>query len=319
MMEWQNGEERLALILTQEQLIWICAPFMKQLESIVLKAIRDSGIDTYEIDKVVLVGGTCKMPIIRQYISEFLGIEPEFAGNPDEIVALGAGTYAGIKERQESIKDIVMTDICPFTLGLSVYDPDNHPDGLMSPIIERNSVLPVSKAQTYSPLSPKQTKLELKIYQGESLHCSENIFLGSLMIPLSASPTSSHNVLVRFTYDINGILEVEATSHGMNTARKLIVNSHLRMNESELKKSLKRLNEIKNSPQENEVNKLLLVRAENLFKECLGKDRELIQNSYTWFRSIILEGSPSAVHSARQKIESLLEYLEQKYGIGETI
>lgn len=315
MMNFTYRDGQLGLFLTLEQLIEISAPLFKRLEKVVRHALSDAGKTMEDIDQIILVGGTCKMPAIQQYITHFLGREPFLSGQPDEIVALGAGIYAGIKERQADIKDIILTDICPFTLGIGIIDRNNPNDHIMSSVIERNTALPTSKSGYYVTTRDGQMEIQILVFQGESMHCSENLFLGELNLTVPPAPSGHEGVQVRFTYDINGILDVEAADHYGHIVKKLIVNEHIRMESQELEQQIARLEQLKRPPREQAANQLIFSRGERLYMELLGNDRQVILNLLNWYSAVISSDSPASIAAARKKATETLDYLESKlYG-----
>ena len=315
MMNYIYKEEQLGLFLTLEQLVEISAPLFKRLEKVVRHALTDAGRTMEDIDQIVLVGGTCKMPAVQQYISQFLDRDPFLAGQPDEIVAMGAGIYAGIKERQADIKDIILTDICPFTLGIGIIDRHNPKDQLLSPVIERNTTLPTSKSGYYVTTGDGQMQIRVLIYQGESMHCSENLFLGELNLTVPPAPSGHEGVRVRFTYDINGILDVEASNDHGDVVKKLIVNEHVRLDSQELEQRIAQLEQIKRPLRDQNSNQVIFSRGERLYMELLGNDRQTIVNLLNWYSNIVSSGSLAAIAAARKKAQETLDYLESKlYG-----
>lgn len=313
-MEWDGPDGKLGLSLTQRDLIRIGAPLFKRLEAVVQKALRDAPAGTQKIDRIVLAGGTCRMPVIRQYIRHFMNIAPVTEENPDEIVAKGVAIYAGIKERRKEIKDILLTDICPFTLGVGVHNSSGS-DMLLSPVIERNCVLPFSRERSYSPCSDTQNQVLILIFQGESMHCSENLFLGEMHLEMPPAGSGPRFVRVRFTYDINGILEVEAVNHAGQRQRKVIVNSHIRMSDEELEERLCQLKSLNYISREEEQAQYLLARADRLYRKCLGRDREIVQNNSQWLCSLMEAQDPARIRAARRQVEKVFDDLEEKLGL----
>lgn len=311
-MNYIYKDNEMGLFFTPEQLVEVSASLFKRLETVVFHALKDAGLSVNEIDQIVLVGGTCKMPTVQQYIGHFLKKQPYLAGQPDEIIALGAGIYAGIKERQSDIQDIILTDICPFTLGVGIIDNMNPQDLIMSPIIERNSPLPTSKNGYYVTTCNNQTEILIRVFQGESMHCSQNLSLGELKLTVPPAPEGKEGVEIRFTYDINGILEVDAENrHGYKT-NQLLLNEHIRMDSQELQKKMEELEQLKLPAMEQSANHLILARGERLYAELLGQDRQAILNLLNWFSAILETGSPAAIQTARKKAEETLDYLENK-------
>ena len=306
MMNYLYRENELGLFLTTADLVRICAPLFKRLEKVVFHALSNAGKTVEDIDQIVLVGGTCKMPAVQQYIGHFLHREPFLAGQPDEIIALGAGIYGGIKERRSDIKDIILTDICPFTLGIGIIDRNNGRDHIMSPIIERNSPLPTSKSGFYVTTRDLQTDIGILVFQGESMHCSENLFLGELNLTVPPAPNGQEGVVVRFTYDINGILDVEAENRHGDVVKKLIMNERIRMDSQELDEKMQELEQLKRPAREQAVNQLVFSRGERLYMELLGDDRQVILNLLNWFSGVLAAGSPAAIAAARKNIRKNL-------------
>lgn len=315
MMTYIYKDNEMGMFLTLEKLVEVSAPLFKRLEKIVFHALSDAGKTMEDIDQIVLVGGTCKMPAVQQYVAHFLGKTPYLAGQPDEIIALGAGIYGGIKERQMDIKDIILSDICPFTLGIGIIDRNDPKDHIMSSIIERNSPLPTSKSGYYVTTRDYQTEIGVLVYQGESMHCSQNLFLGELNTTVTPAPCGQEGVVIRFTYDINGILEVEAENRQGKKAKTLILNKHIRLDSQELEQKMKELDQLKRPAMEQEANQLIFSRGERLYMELLGGDRQVILNLLNWFSGILRSSSPAAIAAARKKATEKLNYLESKlYG-----
>lgn len=312
MIEFSRGEEKLGLFLTQAQLIEICAPLLVRLDQVIRRAMRDARKHISDIDQIVLVGGSCRMPAVQRYLTNILGREPFLAGNPDETVALGAGIYAGIKERKTEIRDVILTDICPFTLGVGVLGDRTPDDLLMSPVIERNSVLPVSKTGLYTTTRDLQSRITVQIFQGESMNCRENLYLGSLELAVPPALQGRETVLVRFTYDINGILQVEVQNRNGETAETIITGKRFRMSQEELDARIKELQKVKINQTEDTDAQLLIARGERLYTETTGRDRETIAALLQWFSGILKTGGPASIATARKKLKDTFDYIENQ-------
>lgn len=177
------------------------------------------------MDDIILVGGYSKMPSVSFFLQAAFGKTPHAVISPDEIVAIGAGIYAGIKERRGEIRDLVLTDICPFTLGINVRNYADGSNSIMSPIIERNSILPFSKKGFYTNTYDQQSKMLFKVYQGEEYFCRDNIYLGELQIDVRKKKKGENVIEVCFTYDMNGILLVEVTDLDSNKKEQIVLTS----------------------------------------------------------------------------------------------
>jgi molecular chaperone HscC len=192
------------------------------------RALRDARIRAADLDGVVLAGGATRMPMVRELARRVFGRIPTDGLNPEEVVAMGAAVQAGLKMKDAALADMVMTDVCPYTMGTSivrVLDEDNHIDGFFSPIIQRNTVVPVSRVQRYEPVKDNQRSIAIAIYQGESRLVRDNIRLGEVTVPLAPGPRENGAVDVRFSYDANGLLEVEVTVVRSNEQRRMVIEN----------------------------------------------------------------------------------------------
>lgn len=177
-MAVNDGELCASLPLTNEWLIRKCAELFRKMTDPIRRVFLDAGISAGELDDLIMVGGSSNMPSVRQYISRFVQKEPFRGREPDTAVAIGAGICAGLKSGAKDLRDLILTDVCPFTLGVAVVNHCEAERSLMSPVIERNSVLPTSKVGSYTTVHDGQTKIVFRVYQGEELYCDDNTFLG---------------------------------------------------------------------------------------------------------------------------------------------
>ena len=166
-----------------------------------------SGYRAHELNAFILVGGSSMMPLVQSYIMNLLNLPIKRLKDMDELVARGLGTYLAVKERQEKVKDLVITDICPFSLGISAYDSD-FDKNIFSKVINKLSVLPTS-ASKYYYASRGQKQCRFMIYQGESLDPEANLFLDEFIIDVPGTATKTEFFETTFTYDINSMLYIE--------------------------------------------------------------------------------------------------------------
>ena len=166
---------------SEEEFATAAAPLLERLRTPVLRALRDSGIPVDSLAEIVLVGGATRMPIVRKTVTKMFGRFPGAVVNPDEAVALGAAVQAGLKARDSALREVVLTDVCPYTLGVDTSERlanGGIRENLFAPIIERNTVIPASRERTFSPLDDRQRKVAFSVFQGESPNCLDNIRLG---------------------------------------------------------------------------------------------------------------------------------------------
>ena len=300
------------LTLTRDLLSKLCEDLFNRMKKVLARAIRDSGRGIGEIDHVILVGGSSKLAVLPDFLASLFGKPPLILDDPDTIVARGVGVCAGIKERKGEIRDIVMTDVCPFTLGTSVVDNDKDQNPHMAVMIERNSVLPISRSDRFYTTRDNQEKIRVDILQGEEYYARDNLKLGEVVITVPPEPAGKQWVKTTFTYDINGVLQVDVENP--STARKktaYVVNPSLHLSEEELERKLQELADIRRELEQSEEEQLLLATAERIFAESTGRLREAVGRVLTAYRGALEDQSPSRRHRARRWMKEQLEALEK--------
>lgn len=186
---------------------------LESCKNVIGKAVKDSGFSASELDSLILVGGSSKMPVLQHYLSDALNIPVLKEENMDSLVALGLGKYIGIKQRDENIKDVVVTDICPFSLSTSTYNEQNPGLELSTVLIPKYSVLPTSKKMTLRTVHKGQTKVNISVFQGQAMYAKENLFLGQTFIHVPRNMHDYESFDLIYSYDINSMLYVEAIVH----------------------------------------------------------------------------------------------------------
>ena len=186
---------------------------LESCKNVIGKAVKDSGFSASELDSLILVGGSSKMPVLQHYLSDALNIPVLKEEHMDSLVALGLGKYIGIKQRDENIKDVVVTDICPFSLSTSTYNEQNPDLELSTVLIPKNSVLPTSKKMTLRTVHKGQTKVNISVFQGQAMYAKENLFLGQAFIRVPRNMHDYESFDLIYSYDINSMLYVEAIVH----------------------------------------------------------------------------------------------------------
>ena len=288
--------------MTNQHLIHIGAELFMRMSVPIRQVINDSGMSTAEIDKLILVGGSSKMPVVKQYLKTLLDIPVVLDNSPDESIAAGVGIAAAIKERAGDVKDMILADICPFSLGTEIYD------GSFSPIIERNDTLPCSRTREYVTVEDNQTEMTFPIYQGDNMMARENLLLGTMEVTdIPMKPAGVVRAKVTFLYDINGILDIRIVS-GDQAVNKVIMNKKMGLSEGELEARLKELRQMTLSSMEDENVRYLMERAQRLYRECSPAVREYIAQQISRFRKIM-----TYEHNSRARREACVQlavYLE---------
>ena len=305
------GPDSYMASLTSKKLVEISASLFKRIEEPIRRALHDASMTVMDIDYVVMVGGSSKMLTVSKYIEQLVGREMKSDIDPDKVVGIGAGVVAGIKSRDEDIKDTILTDVCPFTLGTNVINYAKHDDPLFSPIIERNSVLPTSHMERYYTVNDNQDKMVFKIYQGENMYCRDNTLLGDIEIKVPKNKAGEECCEVRFTYDINGILEVDVkcVSTG-ETKNKVILNKNIKLTDEEIALKQSELQKLKILPRDEEENKAIIARAERLYEEAFGEFRDIIGANTMNFLEILSKQDSKKIRRAKTQFVKFLDMVE---------
>jgi len=278
------------------------------------RALRDASLTPSEIDAVVLIGGATRMPIIKSSVGRMFGKLPFSNINPDEAVALGAAIQVALKERNESVNELILTDVCPYTLGVDVakqVDKDKFEAGYFLPIIERNTPIPVSRVERLVTLQDNQSKIHIGIYQGESRRVEGNIKLGDLQVNVPPNKAGMEQIDVRYTYDINGILEVEVLVLSTGVKNRIVIEKNEgSMTKKEIEDRLNALKDIKIHPRDKMENKLLIAKGERLYEEALREKREYIGNLLQEFEAILSRQNEREISKAAKELKDKLEQIE---------
>ena len=301
--------------VSEDEFATAAAPLVERLRTPVLRALRDSNIPVASLAEVVLVGGATRMPIVRKAVRKMFGRFPAAHVNPDEAVALGAAVQAGLKSRDADLKEVVLTDVCPYTLGTDIGErlaDGTVRTGIFAPIIERNTIVPASRERTFSPLDENQRTVELGVYQGESPRVADNIKLGKISIPVPpGNRAQSTAVICRFTYDINGLLEVEVHVPLTGERRELVImdNDGL-MSADEIGRRRDALAKLKVHPRDQETNRAAIARGVRCYEESLGERRALVSACMSRFEDAIEGQDPRTIDAAREQFLKELDALE---------
>ncbi|MBQ9610422.1 MAG: molecular chaperone HscC [Lachnospiraceae bacterium] len=293
-----------------------CQILLNKIKKPIERSLKDANIRLKEIEEVILVGGATKLPIVRKFVSRLFGRLPNTSINPDEVVAVGASIQAAMKERNEAVKEMILTDVCPFTLGTEVVVSRTggvKEGGHYLPIIERNSVIPVSRTERLYTADDNQDKIRIKILQGESRYARNNVYLGDLELTVPLGPAGKEAVDVTYTYDVNSILEVEAKIISTKLSKRIVIkNDDTDMTDEEIDERLASLASLKIPPREQEENKLLLLRGDRMYEEATGDMRNIIEKYMLRFEEVLDKQNPDDIKRAREEIKEFLDNIDEE-------
>lgn len=289
----------------------ICDPLLQRIAGPIARALRDADLHPSDIDDVILVGGATRMPMLQRFVEDYFGKSAVIRHNPDEVVAIGAAIQAALIGEDSAVDDMVMTDVCPFTMGVEVIKElgGQIHEGYYSPVLHRNSTIPISKEEVYNTVSANQRSVTVKVYQGDARKVSDNVLLGQLEVsPLPPGPPGSP-FYIRFTYDISGVLEVEAYAPGGKKFRTVLTSHIQGLSSKAIEAARRRIGAMKFYPREDLANQQLARFAERMLGEISPSQRDQLDSALDGYEAAMNRGDREEFAAARQMLTICLASL----------
>jgi len=281
------------------------------------RTISDGGLNNALIDEVILVGGATRMPAFVVRLQDTLGKTPQQRFDPDQVVALGAAVQAGLIANNAAMGDLVVTDVAPFTLGIMVCKQlgGQHRTGYMLPIIHRNTTIPISRVERVTTTEANQTIVKICVYQGENRRVENNIPIGEFDVPGIPKGPPGQPVDVRFTYDLNGVLEVEATIVQTQRTFTHVIARHARgLSKQQIAKVVAEMQSLKASSRDDAANQALLKRAERLYEELPLAAQQYLGELLDGFEATLELGEKDAIERYREALQEFLDANDSSLG-----
>lgn len=297
-------------IFDENVLFNITHSLLESCKNVIGKAVKDSGFSASELDSLILVGGSSKMPVLQHYLSDALNIPVLKEEHMDSLVVLGLGKYIGIKQRDDNIKDIVVTDICPFSLSTSTYNEQNPDLELSTVLIPKNSVLPTSKKMTLRTVHKGQTKVNISVFQGQAMYAKENLFLGQAFIHVPRNMHDYESFDLIYSYDINSMLYVEAVVHSTKEHYIFRVSKGDVLEKVDASVRLDSIKEVSLGLYQNNEVDALLARIERIYREVDEETQDYLMKLHTEFTKD-MESLINNIQKRKRLINQVSRILDQ--------
>ncbi|MCL2421925.1 MAG: Hsp70 family protein, partial [Defluviitaleaceae bacterium] len=322
-VELQNNDEstvtatiqnkKIAFPLNGSKLYHLSQDIFDRIKNPIRAAVQGSGLEVSDIDKCILVGGSCHMPIVQEYLNSLLRVPVTDSDDLDRIVALGLGTYVGIKQREGSVKDLVLTDICPFSLNIGVHNEADPTKTLSHTMIARNTALPTSRTEPFFTIQPGQTEIGCPISQGEGMYSDTNTQLGKVTIKVPYNKTANEQINVTFTYDINAILAVQAESVSTGAKEQLILTGkNAFVSDAQIEKYVESIQRLKLA--HHERIDFLLEKAKRIYEEADEYQKHHMKEIVIALENLRKGGSMRKAHKALDEIDTHLSDIDKSMG-----
>lgn len=304
-------------IFDENVLFNITHSLLESCKNVIGKAVKDSGFSASELDSLILVGGSSQMPVLQHYLSAALNIPVLKEEHMDSLVALGLGKYIGIKQRDENIKDVVVTDICPFSLSTSTYNEQNPDLELSTVLIPKNSVLPTSKKMTLRTVHKGQTKVNISVFQGQAMYAKENLFLGQAFIHVPRNMRDYESFDLIYSYDINSMLYVEAIVHSTKEHYIFRVSKGDVLEKVDASVRLDSIKEVSLALYQNNEVDALLARIERIYQEVDEETQDYLMRLHAEFTKD-METLINNIQKRKrliQQVSSILDQIEESQNV----
>lgn len=289
----QTGPKHLNVSMTRSKFEQLIGDIVEKTLAPCRQVLKDAGLQAAQVNEVLLVGGSTRIPLVQQKVKDFFGKEPNRTVNPDEVVAVGAAVQAGILAGD--VKDVLLLDVTPLSLGIETLG------GVMTKLIERNTTIPTRRAQVFSTAADNQTSVEINVLQGEREMARDNRQLSRFsLVDIPPAPRGVPQIEVAFDIDANGIVSVSAKDLGTGKEQKITVQASTKLSEDEINRMVKDAE----LHQEEDRKKREQIQARNALDSMIFQAEKMIRESGDKLPADLKGEVESAVAAAKTKLDS---------------
>ena len=289
----QTGPKHLTMTLTRATFEKLIMDVVEKTLAPCRQVIKDSGVKLSEIDEVLLVGGSTRVPLVQKQVKDFFGKEPNRSVNPDEVVSVGAAIQAGILAGD--VKDVLLLDVTPLSLGIETQG------GIMTKLIERNTTIPTRKSQIFSTAADNQTSVEIVVLQGEREMATSNRQLGRFsLVDIPPAPRGVPQIEVTFDIDANGIVAVSAKDMGTSKEQKIVITAETKLSDDDINRM------VKEGEANAETDRKLRdkVEAHNQLDSLVYQAEKLLRDNKDKLQADLVSEVEAAMQTAKSKLSS---------------
>ncbi len=308
-MKMRLLNRELESVYTNQRLMEESGEILERIRHVLVRVLRDGDVSASDIDQIVMVGGSSKMPMVQSYIKHLFHKAPEVDEDCDEMIAKGLGMVCAIKERKQEVRDYILTDICPFTLGSSTYNQADPEHSFMTPIIPRNTVLPCSRVVRLYTVFDQQKSIHFRIVQGEHAYADDNRRLGDVEINIPVKPKGEEVIDVRYTYDINGILLVDVTVVSTGEQYHTVISQ--KMSDAALQERMRELETLKVHPKDVSENQLVMAQLEAVFEQSSLEQRDMVRQLMETFTEVLDQQDLRKIKHYRNYLQRVIHDFDQ--------
>lgn len=306
------GEKQYSYEITESEYEESCFGLLEQIRKLSMQAVKDSKYNPEDISEILMVGGGMRLSVVQKMIRKMLGREITYNINPDEAVVSGAALQGCLLEKNNMVKDIIMTDICPHELfDIASCSTSFDKYVCKQVMFQRNTTIPAKRKRHYSGICVSGSRLNVALYQSTGKYFDKEILLGEMSMIVPETENGRFNYDYTIICDINGIIKMEAYIHENDYRKELILqNENCELTMEEAKKRMEELDYLKSGPFEDEENKLIYAKAERVYEECSESERNIINSYLTEFESAMKNEDEEEIFNTRKQLEQLLNRLD---------